>query len=355
MPQEWPLLIDSMGSAALLPAAQIPPPSRNGLPWLDRAIAAGLTAVNVTMGITGVAQGIDDFRAYLHSVHGYLSYFELEPRLLHVQRAADIQLAHESGRLGVIFGCQGLGSKIEGDPSLILIMAKLGQRIVQLMYNERSALGCGCLEPQDSGLTEFGRVCIREIDDAHMVVDLAHAGPRTAREAIDFTRGVPVITHANARGLCDHPRNVPDDVLAALAERGGVVGVTAYAPFCEKQAGLRPNLDNVIDHIAYIAERWSIDHVGIGSDFFEGESWIRFERFFRRRYPAIVGNYTMDTIYAEGFGRVDELVALLPALLRRRFAEDEVAKVLGENFLRVFARVWDGIDDSDNVLGCRAG
>lgn len=344
MPQDMPLLIDSMGSAALLPSAQVPPPMRNGQPWLDRALAAGLTAMNVTMGIKGVAQGLDDFRAYLHSVHGYLSYFELEPRLLHVRTAADILRAKETKKLGIIFGCQGLESKIDGDPNLILIMAKLGQRIVQLMYNERSALGCGCLEPQDTGLTEFGRVCIREIDDAHMMVDLAHAGARTAREAIEFTRGVPVITHANARGLRDHPRNAPDDVLAALAARGGVIGVTAYAPFCEKQVGQRPSLDDVIDHIAYIAERWGIDHVGIGSDFFDGESWIRFERFFRRRYPVIVGNYTMATIYAEGFGCVDDLAALRPALRRRGFGESDIGKVLGGNFIRVFAKVWDGIE-----------
>jgi len=174
-----------------------------------------------------------------------------------------------------------------------------------------------------------------------MVVDLAHAGPRTAREAIEFTRGVPVITHANARGLRDHPRNVPDDVLAALAERGGVVGVTAYPPFWRKMpASLRDGVSITLESVL------------ISSKANRGSAT---ERFFRRRHPAIVGNYTMDTIYAEGFGRVDELVALLPALLRRRFAEDEVAKVLGENFLRVFARVWDGIDDSDNVLGCRAG
>ena len=75
------LIIDGMGSAALLPGAQVPPPAYNGVPWLDRALASGLTAMNVTMGIKGVAQGADDFRAYLHSVHGYLSYFELEPRL----------------------------------------------------------------------------------------------------------------------------------------------------------------------------------------------------------------------------------------------------------------------------------
>jgi membrane dipeptidase len=338
--QESHSIIDGMGSAALLPAAQVPPPAYNGVPWLDRALAAGLTAMNVTMGIRGVAQGADDFRAYLHSVHGYLSYFELEPRLLHVLRASDITRAKAEGRLGIIFGCQGLASKLDGDPSLILIMARLGQRIMQLAYNERDALGCGCLEPEDSGLTEFGRVCIREIDDARMVVDLAHAGPRTAREAIEFARRTPVITHANVRALRQHPRNAPDDVLAALAARGGVIGITAYAPFSEKVPGRRPTLDDMIDHIAYVADKWGVDYVGLGSDFFEGESWVRFERFFRRRYPAIVGDYDIDTVYLQGFERANDYPALPAALRRRGFGEADIAKVLGGNFVRVFDEVW---------------
>lgn len=334
------LIIDAMGSSALLPAAQVPPPARDGKPWLDRALEAGITALNVTMGIKGVAQGADDFRAYLHSVHGYLSYFELEPRLLHVQSPTDIERAKAEGRLGIIFGCQGLDTKLDGDPALILIMARLGQRIMQLMYNERSALGSGCIEANDEGLTEFGRICIREIDDCRMVVDLAHAGQRTARDAIEFTRNIPIISHANVRELCNHPRNATDELLKALADRGGVIGITAYAPFCEKKKGERPGIDDMIDHIVYVAERFGVDHVGIGSDMFEGESYVRFERFFRRRYPEIVGGYRIDTVYAEGFGVVDDF-AFMPAALRRRgFSEEETGKILGGNFLRVFGKVW---------------
>lgn len=334
------MIIDGMGSAALLPAAQVPPPSRNGMPWLDRALAAGITAMNVTMGIKGVAQGTDDFRAYLHSVHGYLSYFELEPRLIHVQSVADIRRAKAEGRLGIIFGNQGIDSKIEGDPALFMIMARLGQRIIQLMYNEQSPLGAGCFEPTDNGLTEFGRVCIREIDDCRMVVDLAHAGQRTAKEAIEFTRRVPVISHANVRALCPHPRNATDELLEALVGRGGVIGTTAYAPFCEKKKGQPPTIDDMIDHIAYVAEKYGIDHVGIGSDMFEGESYVRFERFFRRRYPDIVGQYEIGTVYAGGFGIVDDFPNMPVALKRRGFSDPDIAKVMGGNFLRVFEQVW---------------
>lgn len=335
------LIIDGMGSAALLPTAQLPPPPRDGKPWLDRALASGLTAMNVTMGITGVGMGTDDFRSLLHTMHGYFCYFELEPdRLLHVRTTADFQRAKRERRLGIVFGCQGLASKIDGDASLLLIMAELGQRIVQLTYNERDGIGCGALEPDDTGLTQFGRICLREINECGMTVDLAHAGQTTAMQAIEFSAAPPIVSHANARALCDHPRNLRDDVLRALAAKGGVVGVTAYAPFCETKRGTRPTIDDVVSHIAYIADLVGVDHVGVGSDFFEGESPIRFERYFRRRYPAIVGNYTIDTVYARGFETIDDFAALPAALRARGFGEDDARKILGANFLRVFEQTW---------------
>ncbi|TMH57828.1 MAG: membrane dipeptidase [Betaproteobacteria bacterium] len=321
------LIIDGMGSAALLPTAQLPPPPHNGKAWLDRAIDSGLTALNVTMGITGIGMGTDDFRSLLHTMHGYFCYFDLER-------------AKGERKLGIIFGCQGLDTKIDGDASLLLIMAKLGQRIVQLTYNERGAIGCGALEPNDTGLTEFGRICIREINECGMIVDLAHAGQATALQAIEFCAMPPIVSHANACAVTDHPRNLRDDVLRALAAKGGVVGITAYAPFCETRRGTRPTIDDFMSHIAYVADLIGVDHVGIGSDFFEGESPIRFERYFRRRYPAIVGHYTIDSVYAQGFERVDDF-AVLPASLRRRgFGEEDVRKIVGGNFMRVFGQCW---------------
>src|SRR5437868_5484740 len=244
-----------MGSAALLPTAQLPPPPHNGKAWLDRAIDSGLTALNVTMGITGIGMGTDDFRSLLHTMHGYFCYFDLEPdRLLHVRTKADVDRAKRERKLGIIFGCQGLDTKIDGDASLLLIMAKLGQRIVQLTYNERGAIGCGALEPNDTGLTEFGRICIREINECGMIVDLAHAGQATALQAIEFCAMPPIVSHANACAVTDHPRNLRDDVLRALAAKGGVVGITAYAPFCETRRGTRPTIDDFMSHIAYVAD-----------------------------------------------------------------------------------------------------
>jgi len=334
------ILIDAMGSGVLLPTALIPPPPRNGAPLIDRAIASGLTAMNVTLGISGIGMGIDNFRSMIGTIHGYLSYFELEDRLIHVLSAADIHRAKRDGKLGIIFGCQGIAGKIEDDPGLLLILHRLGQRIVQLTYNERSSVGCGCLEIVDTGLTQLGRICIREMNHLGLVVDLAHAGSRTTLDAAAFSASPIIVSHANVRKLCDTPRNLSDEMITAVANTGGVIGITAYAPFCETAAGKRPTIQDYVDHIAYIGDLAGIDHVGIGSDFFDGESLVRFERFFRLRYPEVIRNYTIDTVYVDGLGTVDDFPRITDALEGRGFSESDIRKILGGNFLRVFDRVW---------------
>lgn len=335
------ILIDGEGSCVLLPIALVPPPPVDGVPFLDRLIDSGLTAMNVTMGISGIGTGVDNFRSMVTTVHGYFCYFELEAnRLIHVLTADDILRAKREGKVGIIFGCQGLASKIEDDVNLLRILHRLGLRIGQLTYNERNSIGCGCLEMPDSGLTQFGRLCIREMNHLGLLVDLSHAGPRTALDVIDLSEHPVVISHANVRKLTDSPRNVPDEVLKALAGKGGVVGITAYSPFCQLKPGVRPSIKEVIDHIAYVADLVGVDHVGIGTDFFEGESRVRIDGLFRVRYPDVLRHYTLDTVYAEGFDGVACFPRLTEALVERGFSDDATLKILGGNFLRVFRQVW---------------
>lgn len=336
------IILDGQGVTVLLPVAQIPQPPIDGISYLDRAIAAGVTAQNVTLGIGGIGMGTDDFRALLHTMHGHYCYFEIEPKLMLIETAADIRRAKQEGRLGVIFGLQGLAPKIEDDPSLIRILHRLGLRIGQLTYNERCSLGCGCLEEPDSGLTQLGRIVIREMNHIGMAVDLAHAGQRTALEAIEFSSTPAIVSHGNVRALTPSRRNYTDEVLRALAAHGGAIGITAYGPMCEKEPGRRPTLDDMVDHIAYVADLVGVDHVGIGSDFFEAESPVRFHAFFRVRYPEVFEHYTLENVYFEDFNRVDHLPMLTEALLKRGFSAEDVTKVLGGNFLRAFEAAWKG-------------
>jgi membrane dipeptidase len=333
-------VIDAEGVVLLLPTAAIPPAPINGNSYVARARAAGLTAMNLTMGIGGIGQGIDDLRALLSSIYIHLVYFDLHPdELIHIETVDDVRRAKQTGKLGIIFGVQGIASKIDNDLSLLRILQKLGLRVAQLTHNEHNVLGSGCLEPNDRGLTQLGRACVAEMNDVGIVVDVAHAGVRTALDAANRSAKPILISHANARALCDNPRNVPDEVLHALAKNGGVIGISAYSPFSETTPGVRPKLDDMIDHIVHVAETVGIDHVGLGTDFFEAESEVRFA-INARRYPDMRRGYSHEDIYVEGFQRVDHFPALTARLVERGFSEKDIHKVLGGNLVRLFGACW---------------
>ena len=172
-----------------------------------------------------------------------------------------------------------------------------------------------------------------------MLVDLAHSGMQTAMDAFEYSTKPCIISHANASGVTDHPRNITDDVLRVLASHGGVVGVTAYAPFCQAESGGHPTVANVVDHICYIVDLVGVDHVGVGSDQFEAESEVRYAAF-ATQFPTTQREFTREQVYAKGLERVDCLPRLTEELVARGFSDAETVKILGGNHLRLFRDVW---------------
>lgn len=333
-------VIDTEGVCVLLPNMHVPQPDFGGRSFLDRALDGGLTAMNTTMGLGGIAAGVDDLRALLNSIYGYQVYFRLHPdKLMLIETVADIQTAKREGKLGVIFGVQNIAPKIDGDLTLLWVLHKLGLRIAQLTHQDRNALGCGCIESEDTGLTQFGKAAVSEMNRIGILVDLAHAGMRTATEALERSAKPCIISHANARAVTDHPRNVTDAVIRMLAARNGVIGVTFYAPFCQKRGGGHPTTDDVIDHIVYIADLVGIDHVGLGTDQFESESEVRYAAF-GTQFADTHRGFTRDKVYVGGLERVELLPNLSLALATRGFADKDILKVLGGNHMRLFRDVW---------------
>ena len=334
------IIIDGQGVAVLLPVVQLPPKKINGEDYITRALKGGLTSLNISLGIEGIGVGVDNFRSFIDTIHSHYCYFEIEPRLLHILSVSDILKAKKKNKLGVIFGVQGLAKKIDSDPALIRIVHKLGLRIGQLTYNEVCAFGCGYLEKNDTGLTQIGRNCIREMNHIGICVDLSHCGEKTMIDAMNSSNKPVIISHGNPKKLCDTPRNISDDALKELKNCNGVIGVTAYGPLCETKKDVLPKLDDMIDHISYVVDLVGIDHVGIGTDFFESESEVRFESFFKIRYPETFSKYSLENVYFEDFKRVEHFPQLKSKLLKKGFKKEEVSKILGGNFLRVFENVW---------------
>jgi membrane dipeptidase len=334
------IVIDSEGVSILLPSVHLPQPERKGISFIDRALGAGVTALNTTLGQGPIAPGPDDLRGLLSSIYGHLVYLELhQTKLALVTTANDILRFKRRGKLGVIFGVQGIAPKIEGDLTLLRILHKLGLRVATLTQNERSLLGCGCMEQTDSGLTQLGAACVREMNRLGMLVDLAHSGELTAIQALELAEVPCIVSHANARALADHPRNVTDTVLKALATNGGVIGVTAYAPFLRDRRAGRATIDHMIDHVCHISSLIGLKHVGIGSDHFEAESEVRYGAF-AIWFPGSQRGYDMREVNARGFETVDDWPAMTEALLRRGFSEKETLAILGRNHLRVFRSAW---------------
>lgn len=319
--------------------APIPPTPEVNDMMLGHVIASGVTAFSDSVVADSYPQSLQSAINSLYHEHLMVQAFPDSALIVH--SAADIREAKASRKVGVILSTQGLNAMGQ-DTRNLWVLYKLGVRIAQLTYNERNALGCGCKEPLDTGLTRTGQKAVEQLNLEGVVVDLSHAGDRTAIEAAKHSRQPVIASHAGVRELNPHPRNLSDDLIRAIADTGGVVGLCPHSIFVEKERGVRPSVDDFIDHIQYVVDLVGIDHVGIGTDNFQYETHFTHvgRSSFERTYPGFFGGYGTEEKHAEGFSRWSDWPNLTASLLRRGFSANETKKVLGENFMRVFDEVW---------------
>jgi membrane dipeptidase len=230
--------------------------------------------------------------------------------------AAEARAAHRAGRVASLIGMEGGHSTAHSLGALRQLYA-LGARYMTLTHTKTHLWADAATDaPRHGGLSPFGEEVVREMNRLGMVVDLSHVSPDAMRDALRVSRAPVLFTHSGARAVCDHPRNVPDDVLDALKRNGGVVMVVFLPGYLRCGAGGAPGeggatLDDVVRHIDHIKARVGVAHVGLGGDY-DG----------------------MDEA-PHGLEDVSKYPALLAALLARGYTEEEVRAVMGENALRV--------------------
>jgi membrane dipeptidase len=247
--------------------------------------------------------------------------------------AADFSRAKEDGVLAVGLHFQG-GNPIEADVDLIDAFRALGVRVFQLTYNARNLIGDGCLEETNAGLSQFGQKVVRRLNDRHIVVDISHVGVRTSLEAIALSAAPVIASHANARAICESPRNLSDEQIRAVAASGGVIGLCAFPAFVADASP--PTLEHFLAHADYISQLVGPEHIGLGLDFaIEDEGDYEYYGYDPRYYP--IPPWTWPTGLGGFFRDAPNITA---GLKQRGYSDGEVRGILGENFLRVFARVW---------------
>jgi membrane dipeptidase len=257
-------------------------------------------------GAAAVRTTLEQIDVVHRMVRTYPETFEL------ATTAADVERIFKAGRIASLIGMEG-GHSIDNSLATLRMLHAAGARYMTLTHsaNVRWA-DSGTDKARLGGLSRFGEEVVREMNRLGMLVDLSHTSPETMRDAIAVSEAPIIFSHADARALHDHGRNVPDDVLRLLPKNGGVVMVTFVPGFLVK--GGKATLADVARHMDHVRTVAGPDHVGIGSDF-DGIEAV----------PA-------------GLEDVSKFPALTAELLRRGWPEQDVRKALGLNVLRVLRR-----------------
>ncbi|HEX8232039.1 MAG TPA: membrane dipeptidase [Caulobacteraceae bacterium] len=314
----------------------------------DRAIrearAAGLTAVNVTLGYVAGEQ--ESFEYSVRTIGAWDETIRARPGdLIKVHTAADILRARDTTRIGVIYGFQN--AAMMGDkPERVDIFADLGVRVIQLTYNPRNQLGGGALDPEGRGLTPFGRQVVERLNARRVMVDLSHSGRQICLDAARASKQPISINHTGCRALADLPRNKTDEELRLVADKGGFVGIY-FMPFL--RVGGRATAKDVVAHIEHALKVCGEDHVGIGTDgnVTTLDDIAAYDKELAKEHAARVKAGVAAPGEAPGVYpflldlRGPEQFRKLDAMLRARgHPQARVDKVMGLNFLRFAREVW---------------
>jgi len=315
-----------------------------GLPheeWLPLLKQSGVDATVSTIGwMHGTRMTLQDIEFLTGQIESSSEALTL------ATTAKDIERAQRDGKTAVIM-CSQNTRLIEDEVRLLDTFHAVGMRIIQLTYNEANLVGDGCTESRNAGLTDFGRAVVKRMNKLGIIVDGSHTGKRTTMDAMAITEQPFVFTHANARAVSDSARNIDDEQIETCAKTGGVIGINAFSAFVKAEDPAVASMDDFFAHIAHVIKIAGIDHVGIGLDQTETRRWMV------SKGVGIDPNYSADRrervapkktypvySYVPGLETITGMSLITDELVKRRYSEQDIKKIVGLNWLRVYRRVW---------------
>jgi len=299
---------------------------------------SGITAINFTLSTPDFEETLNNLANVQKLVDDYADIF------LIVRHYSDLARSKRENKMGLMLGFQQTAF-LEQDPERIETFRKLGVRIMQLTYNKRGRFGDGCLEASNAGLSNAGIDAVRKMNALGIALDLSHSGYRTTSEGIALSSKPVLISHSGCAAIYAHPRNVPDEILKLLADRGEYFGVYLM-PYLVASPTV-PTREHVLDHLTHAINVCGADHVGIGSDgsiqkiVLTPEMKATFDVTFSRRKQLGVAAPGEDRYpYMPDLNGPDRMQVIAAELAKRGQPESVIEKVLGANFQRVIGEIW---------------
>lgn len=243
-----------------------------------------------------------------------------------VHNTAEIEGARKAGKFFILLGIEGL-SGIGEDVDRIHTLYDFGARHAMLTWNEQNALATGVQGDPNRGLTELGKQAVRIIQEKRMIMDVSHLNERSFWDVMDVAQGPILASHSNAKALAPATRNLTDEQLLAIRDSKGLVGLNSFNLFVSQDLK-EQNVDNLVKHASYIADKIGVEHLGFGFDFFEFLSTDSMKSYSDQE--------TSFTVGLEDCSKVPELLVKMKAA---GFTDKELEMVSGENWINLIQKV----------------
>jgi membrane dipeptidase len=283
----------------------------------------------------------------LHDLGMRLCDIAHQEAVFHATTVDDILQAHREGRIAWVASIEG-AAPIENELDRIEILYGFGVRLLGVTYSESNSLGSGLKEAKDGGLTAFGKRAVERMNQVGMLVDCSHCGDQTTLDVVEASGKPIVLSHIGARALWNTSRMAPDDVLKACADKGGIIGIEAAPHTTLTAAHPRHNLESYMEHFEYVKDLVGLDHVSFGPDTLYGDH-VGLHHVYKvslsiqeSRKTSEGGPPPYDEVeYVEGVENPTEAsYNIVRWLVAHDYSDEQIAKVVGGNSLRLLKEVW---------------
>jgi membrane dipeptidase len=296
------------------PARKLGERSDSGHLDLPRMIEGGITCQTFAIYTGRRAFVPEASLVALQMVDKFYTEIEVNPEIVAVTKHDEIVKAKRDGKVCGLLSLEG-AEPLMGEIALLRIFYRLGVRMLSFAWNYRTPFADGLKAKRSvSKLPELGVEALEEMGRLGMLFDVSHLADSVFWDVVDVMKGPFIASHSNARAICNHERNCDDDMIKAIADHGGVIGMN-YAPAFVKQGGKGATVEHLVDHVDHIVRLVGSDCVGLGSDF--------------------------DGIGPppEGIETVDKTPNITRVLVKRGYSDEDILKILGGNHMRVFKEV----------------